>query len=279
VPEKTVKLSPFAALRERGHLYNIAKSAARALDILELLAGAEGPLRAVEIGRSLALSPSSANQVLKTMMDGGYLIFDPVSKRYHLSARLAGLAASLSANYFRPGALDGLMRSVQKATGGIVILAAAQDLFMQIMDICEPAHPQAGPGDIRQTQQVKKGLRTPFFGSCTGAAWLSSQSDQTILRLSQKCRRDLGRQANDIDGILERIHRVREQGYAFGGMMADDGIWSVAVPLPPTANGIILVLVVSGPAETIDEKKADIAALMKKKIRRFLGKSATAQPG
>jgi DNA-binding IclR family transcriptional regulator len=278
VPEKTVKLSPFAALRERGHLYNVAKSAARALDILELLARAEHPLRAVEIGRSLALSPSSANQILKTMMDGGYLIFDPVSKRYHLSARLAGLAASFNASYFRPGALDGLMRSIQKATGGTVILAAAQDLFMQIMDICEPVHPQGSRRDI-QAHQVKKGLRTPFFGSCTGAAWLSSQSDDTVLRLSQKCRRDLGRQANDIDGILERIHRVREQGYAFGGLMADDGIWSVAVPLPPAANKTILVLVVYGPAEMIDAKTAEIAELMKKKIRRFLGKSAASQRG
>jgi hypothetical protein len=61
--------------------------------------------------------------------------------------------------------------------------------------------------------------------------------------------------------------------------MADDGIWSVAVPLPPAANKTILVLVVYGPAEMIDAKTAEIAELMKKKIRRFLGKSAASQRG
>lgn len=270
--EKTTKLNPFAGVRERGGLCNIAKSAVRALDILEIVAHAAQPPRAVEITRALSLSPSSANQVLKTMVDSGYLIFDATTKSYDLSPRLMHLGTALSARYFGPDSIDRLMHAVKCACEGNVMLAASQGAFMQVLDICD-LHAQDAPRDFERSML---GAQVPIFGTCTGAAWLSSQKDETILKTIQKCRRDLGKRASDIDGIMESIRRVRRQGYAFGGLMADDGVWSVAVALPPTANGTVLVLAVAGPERVIDGKKAEIAALIREQIRIHLGSAAEA---
>lgn len=271
--EKTIRLSPFVTVRECGQIHNFAKSAVRALDILELLADVERPLRAIEIARSLGLSPSSADQILKTMLDSGYLTLDAASKRYHLPARLMRLGAALSAAYFAPEAMQQLLRAVQRASGVRVLLAAPQGAYMQLVDVCDSAD---APRFIEH-EPVLKGLHTPFFGSCTGAAWLSSQSEATVRRLIHKCRRELGARADDVEGLLESVRRVRKQGYAFGGLMAEDGLWSVAVPLPPAANGLVLVLVVAGPACAIENSEARLAALMKSSIERYLGADVTSR--
>jgi DNA-binding IclR family transcriptional regulator len=266
--EKTTRLSPFVQVRECGQIHNFAKSAVRALDILELLAATQQPMRAIEIARALSLSPSSADQILKTMLDSGYLALDAASKRYHLPARLMRLGVALSTTYFDPQSIENLMRDVQQECGGRVMLAAAQGLFMQLIDVRErqdavPVSPDQLP--------AMKGLHTPFFGTTTGAAWMSAQSEDTIRRLVQKCRRELGPRADDVDGVLESIRRVRKQGYAFGGLMVDDGWWSVAVPLPPAANGLVLVLVVVNAAPVIETNAAGIAAAMKRCIELHLG--------
>src|SRR3546814_9478802 len=68
---------------------NLSRSATRALDVLDYMAALGRPLRAVEVASGMELNPSSANQLLKTMADSGYLIFDPRLKLYHPSPRLS----------------------------------------------------------------------------------------------------------------------------------------------------------------------------------------------
>jgi DNA-binding IclR family transcriptional regulator len=274
-PEKTVKLSPFASVRQRGRVYNMAKSAVRALDVIEHLAQAQTPQRAIDITRALALSPSSGHQILKTLMDSGYLIFDGASKQYHLSPRITRLGGALSQGYFGPGAIERLMRAVHEAAGGVVVLAASQGAFMQVLELVQPEEPAQRPPTASPEPKNDVGAQVPYFGTCTGAAWLSSQSDELVLGVMRRSRRDLGRQAREEGRTLESIRRVRRQGYAYGGLMAEDGVWSVAVPLPPAPNGVVLVLAVSAQNQAFEEKAAEIAAMIRSKIALCLAPAET----
>jgi DNA-binding IclR family transcriptional regulator len=257
-PNATVKLSPFARVRERGEIGNMAKSAIRALDIVELLGRAGRPLRAIEIAGALGLSPSSAHQLLKTMMDSAWLVFDPFSKRYHVSLRMAEACGMLGDACFAEGAIGSLVADIHRALDKAITVSACQGSFMQILDVFEP---DRGPG-ARQLRQDSIGLRVPIFGSCTGAAWLSAQSDATVLATARLCRRALGEQAADTAHIIELVERIREQGYAFGGLSADDSSRAIALPLPATRDGQVLVISVSGPADEIQEERdATIATL------------------
>src|SRR5690242_14914123 len=65
LPDKSVELSPFAFMAPPGGSHNLAKSAIRALDVLELFARLDRPLRSIEIAKQLGISPSSAAQLLK----------------------------------------------------------------------------------------------------------------------------------------------------------------------------------------------------------------------
>jgi DNA-binding IclR family transcriptional regulator len=264
-PERTVKLSPFARVRAPGLGVTPAKSAGRALELVEHLALAPEPLRAIELARALSLSPSSVHQILRTLMDGGYLIFDAASKRYHLSPRTARFAARASAGGFRPEALEALMGALAEMFAATVTLAAPQGGAMQVIAV---RHPQERPaGEVDEGF----GVLVPFFGTCTGAAWLAAQNDDVVRGLMRRSRRDLGRRSHDPAGVLQSVRRVRQQGYAFGGLLADDGMWSVATALPPDPHGLVLVLAVSAPDAAIEERAADIACRMRAQICVHLG--------
>jgi DNA-binding IclR family transcriptional regulator len=262
-PNETVNLSPFARVRERGEIGNVAKSAIRALDIVELLARAGKPLRAIEIAGALGLSPSSAHQLLKSMMDSAWLVFDPLTKRYHASLRAANAGGALTDSYFGHAAFGRLVAAVHHSLDRTLTVNASQGSFMQILDLFEPA---GAPHGVRERRQESIGLRVPIFGSCTGAAWLSAQSDATVLATARLCRRALGEQKGDTAQIIELVRRVREQGYAFGGLSADDSRRAIALPLPPTRDGLVLVISVSGPADEVQEDREAIAGTLKDHI-------------
>ena len=167
-PNETVNLSPFARVRERGEIGNVAKSAIRALDIVELLARAGKPLRAIEIAGALGLSPSSAHQLLKSMMDSAWLIFDPLTKRYHPSLRFANAGGALADRFFGSAGFGGLVAAVNGTLDKTLTVNASQGSFMQILDVFEP---DPAPHGVSERRQESIGLRVPIFGSCTGAAW------------------------------------------------------------------------------------------------------------
>lgn len=273
-PNETVKLSPFARVRERGEIGNAAKSAIRALDIVELLGRSGRPLRAIEIAGALGLSPSSAHQLLKTMMDSAWLVFDPFTKRYHVSMRLANAGGTLVDAGFGHGAMVRLAADIHRELGKALTISACQGSFMQILDVFEPGQaPVPALHGGREIRQESIGLRVPIFGSCTGAAWLSAQSDETVLATARLCRRALGGQAGDTAQILELVERIREQGYAFGGLSADDSSRAIALPLPPARDGQVLVISVSGPAAEIQQERDAAIATLKAAI------ATVARPG
>ena len=267
VPQKTVPLGPFAVLRFRGQLFNAAKSAVRALDVLELLNTADRPLRAVQIARALRLSPSSANQLLKTLVDAAYLIFDPDSKQYRPSPRVGKLSPAHAKNYCSFCAIDDLMESAHRALGKCMILSTSQGSCMQVLDVVEHFQHSSEKPLIPRERWV--GMRIPLFGSCHGAAWLSAQTDRTICATAQRCRRELGPKANNLDQIFERIRRVQAQGYAFGGLTEHDCERMLAMALPQSRNGIVLVLGTYGPASEMESKREEIARVLRNHVERY----------
>jgi DNA-binding IclR family transcriptional regulator len=112
------------------------------------------------------------------------------------------------------------------------------------------------------------GMRSPMFGSCIGAAWLSSQDPRTIRNAMQLCRRELKSQEHQAGTMFERIRQIKQQGYAFGGLCIDDSVSSLAVPLPPCRDGIVLVIAVSGPSQQMRERRDEIVALLRSTIGR-----------
>lgn len=235
---------------------SLSRSATRALDVLEFFAQARRPLRAIEVSKMLEMTPSTTNQLLKTMVDSAHLVFDARSKTYLPSPRLYYFAAWLVDTYGVGGRLRDLVGEVQSRTGMVVTVTTPNDLFMQVID-------QASP----EGQAPERGLQVAVFGSAIGSAYLSMLDDAEVLRLADRARIAKA----DMPAILAVVAGIRNDGYA-DGVSTDETIWSVAMPL----HGLHVpaVLGLAGPTERLRAELADICQIMREAIARWIGASA-----
>jgi DNA-binding IclR family transcriptional regulator len=253
-PKSARGLNLAVTVKRPGERRSLSRSATRALDVMELFGAERRALRAVEIGSALGINPSTANQLLKTLVDSGHLVFDARPKTYLPSPRLAAFSSWMVDAYGAGGQLRDLMHDLQERLDMVVTASTPNDLFMQIIDSAIP-----------EGRTAERGLRVSLFGSAIGSAYLSMLDDAEIARLAHRARIP-GTEAQD---IIAKLAAIRNDGYA-DGPSADGKIWSVAVPLPAKGLHAQTVLGLAGPAETVRERAAELAASMHSAIRNRL---------
>ena len=239
-----------------GERRSVSRSAVRALDILEYFGQVRRPLRAMEIFSALGLHPSTANQILKSMVESAHLVFDIRTKTYQPSHRLARFGAWVTECYGGGPAVGEVLQDVQAAAGEVVTLTTPNDLFMQILDL---------GGSMDTEVRAERGLCVSVFGSAVGAAYLSTLSDREIAWLATRARLA----APETAEAMAQAMRVRREGFAEGPSGSGD-VWSVAAPLPPHAGRVPLVLGVAGPSDRIRGRSGELASVIQGAISRRL---------
>lgn len=246
-----VKVRPPGAGRSQ------SRSATRALDVLELFGELRRPMRAVEIARSLDLHPSTANQLLKTMVESAHLVFDARTKAYLPSPRLALFGGWITHCYGSDERLRQMIERLHSASGLVVTLTTPNDLFMQVVEF-------AG-GDL-PVAAAQRGLRVSMFGSAIGAAFLSSVDGAEVERLAHRARFP----ETEMPSLNAWLARVRSEGFA-DGPSAQGTIWSLAAPLPSTGQNAPLVVGMAGAAELVCNNLAIYGALLRTAITQREG--------
>lgn len=230
-----------------------SSSATRALDVLELFGNERRPLRAFEICRALAMSPSTADQILKTMVDSGHLAFDARGKTYRPSPRLIGFSSFMVATYGAEDRLRLLVRDLYQRVGMVVTLTTPNDLFMQVLDLA------ADPG-----HSPERGLRVAVFGSSIGSAYLSTLAEEDLAHLAYRARVP----DEAMIAIRTDLAQIRRDGCANGPSGA--GVWSLAVPLPHDIEELPLVLGLAGTEDRVRPRLAALARDMHSAIIRWI---------
>jgi hypothetical protein len=113
-----------------GEMRSFAKSAIRSLELLDLFAFEQRPMRTVEIRDALDLHPSSADQLLKTMVNAGYLQFDDRKKLYFLTTRLGAFASWFGSVAIAK--LPDLLNAVHAAFGKATMISVRQKRDMHL---------------------------------------------------------------------------------------------------------------------------------------------------
>ncbi len=222
-------------VQQPGGMRNLSRSATRALDILEYFALVGRPLRAIEIAQALGFSTSSTDQLLKTLVDSAYLMFDGGNKLYYPSPRLVNFGAWLSANYFGGDRICRLLQALHQQTGHIVTLSLRCGGSMQIVDFIEPAS-HAGA--------VRRGSRVPIIDSIIGTAYLSLHGEREAVGIIEQIVGGAGERltVSKLRQLLERVALARTQGFVSGPAVFDGAPWALAVGLPLPESGMKLVL-------------------------------------
>jgi DNA-binding IclR family transcriptional regulator len=240
-------------VKRAGERRSLSRSATRALDVLELFGRLRRPLRGVDVARELEMHPSTANQLLKTMVGSAHLMFSAKNKTYLPSPRLTEFAGWITDLHGASGRLRALVEEVQARTGQIVTVSVPNDLDMQVIELAVP-----------EGSRGERGLRVSLFGSAVGSACLAMLDDGEIGRLAHRAR--IAPAA--VPGILADVAAVRARGDA-DGAWEDSPYWSLAMPLPMPNMPAPAVLGLAGPTDEVRARLVELRATMRETISHW----------
>lgn len=229
---------------------SVVKSAGRVFEVLELFNSERKALTAAGIARNLKYPASSAVALLKSLVNRGYLSYDPAERTYFPTIQLSLMTRWMEDSFYTEGHLLDLMDEVAKATGETVYLAWQNDLEMQI------SRAKAG---TREGSVVLE-PRLPLFESVSGLTALTLKRDVEIAQLAERASA-LGKASGtkiDLPSAMERIRGFRAQGYGAGYDMPQPGVGRLAWAFRPKTVNRTLVMLLAGPTERI---KADTKAI------------------
>jgi DNA-binding IclR family transcriptional regulator len=200
------------------------RSVDQTLDVLELLAHAERPLRLTEIASRLELSAPATHRLLSALRERGYVAQDRFTSNYMrglASFSLAALAASRQS--LRDAAAEA-MRSLNVDTGEAVHLTVYESGSAVYIDKLE---------SLRETAPVSRvGERAPAHCVATGRAILAylPLADLDAL-LAAGLERFTETTPVDRAQLMADLAQTRRRGYALNRGAWRAGVGGVAAPI------------------------------------------------
>jgi IclR family transcriptional regulator, KDG regulon repressor len=240
---------------------SVVKSAGRVFDVLELFAVKRHALTAVAIARDLKYPASSNSALLKSMVERGYLSFDPAERTYFPTIRLVMMTHWLEDSYFVEGHLIELMQEISTATGESVFVAWQNDLYMQFM---------RGKVGAKEFQMPAIDPRIPLFESVSGLTALTLKRDVEIAELAQRlnAERPSGNKV-DLPAAITRINEFRALGYGVGYDFYIKDTSVVAWAFRPRGSSRSVVLSIYGPTKRFKAETKAIVTASRDAIRRY----------
>jgi DNA-binding IclR family transcriptional regulator len=250
------------------HRKNQSKSATRALDIMDFLANSGRPRRACEIAECFDLARSSTDQLLKTLVDSGYLLIDPETLGYSPSLRSAWMGHQLTKAVTNVDRLRDIIDEVHGESGEAVTLSVQNDCSMQMMAF-------AG-GDYT----LEVGLQLPVLGSTVGSAVLATKSSATISKLIRRSRRQyvIAREGDWDETFFRQLQLFRMKGYSWrkidetspDRLRPPYDMWTLGIRLPDACGIKDTVLGMAGPVWRVRAREREMINLMRRAIRKSI---------
>ena len=200
----------------------IVKSAGRVLNILELFDVLQREAPVSEVSGLLGLPQSSTSVLLRSMVVMGYLCFNPQTRAFSPTTRVALLGNWINGPMISDGLLMGLMHRINRRTNQAVIIATRNRQWSEYIHV------------VQATDAVRlfivKGSRRPLIRSGTGLMLLADLPDPDIKRIAVRTNAEAsaGEPQCCIPTLMEQVAAVRGQGWASsfdtitkgGGMIA-----------------------------------------------------------
>ena len=181
---------------------NVVKSAARVLEVFEFFAGRRAAASVSDVCAALGYPQSSTSVLLKSLMTLGYLSYDPGTRRYLPTHRIALLGNWLPSE---ASELPALLRNLHQSTGGLAFvgqLNGGRVQRLQSVDDSAASGASAGRGD-----------RESVMKSAAGRMLLATLSDGHMLRIVRRAAAQDGIRVDE-RALLDAIADARRQGYA-----------------------------------------------------------------
>ena len=210
---------------------NIAATFAKGLRVLEAFDGRSAALTVADIARRTGQDRATARRGALTLVASGYL--QQAGRAFALTPRVLKLAGGyLQANQFGRR-VQPVLNHHAAAIGSEITLATRDGDAVLLLA-------QSTVLDGPVSQGFTPGSRLPLMHTSLGRMLLAGTTPENAERLIETAPmpRHTAQSLADRDAIGQRVHTIRQDGYAVTDSEFEPGIVGLAVP-------------VSGPAETV----------------------------
>jgi len=240
------------------------KSAARVFAIFEYFEKLKSPRTLTEISHDLGYPVSSTLALLRSIESLGYLTFDPNTKSYCPSVRMALLGKWTHDRLFENGPITDMMGHLAALSQETVSLGLQNGLQSQHAHILRTSQ------SLSYNPEV--GTMRPLLRSAVGRAILSREEAGKVAEIVKRINTlkiDEGR-TYAIEHVLSDLEAVRSDGYAFSANVFTQGAAIIAVPLPEMGD-VPMAIAISGPTSRVnDETAPKFFKMIRKVIRDFV---------
>ncbi|HTX95382.1 MAG TPA: IclR family transcriptional regulator [Mycobacterium sp.] len=233
------------------------ESVDNALKLL-LLLGEQPQIRLSEATRYLGVASSTAHRLLAMLAYRGFVRQDPVSKAYLPGPSLTGVAFAIFSRVDVQRSAAAIMRSLSEQLRETIHVGMLDGASVRFVAAVE------GPAAVRVASRL--GRTMPAHCTSTGKVMLAGLPQPELRQLlpHEQLERITARSIGSRTELEAELSAVRERGYAINREESEDGVASVAVPIPTRAPGLRLALNAAAPQNRLGSSRyaAVAAALM-----------------
>lgn len=224
----------------------------RALDMLELLAGANG-LTLSEIAEQTGQPPSTVHRILGTLERRGMAESDRATQAWHVGPACFGLGAAFTRRADIVDRARPILHKLMEDTGetaNLGVLYGDTVLFVSQVETREPVRACLAPG-----------TRVPLHASGIGKALLAQMDAERLDRLLAAAALEAftGQTITDPGQLKADLAQIRARGFAIDNEEKNAGMRCIAAPVFDMNGEAVAGISVSGPTSRVD--MGGIAAL------------------
>lgn len=210
---------------------------------------------------------SSGVALLKSLTQIGYLSYDRKSMTYVPTTRLAQVSEWIPTHLVSASPYLGLMQTLRDVSKEAVTLCVQSDIHVQYLHVIEGCTPMRS--------HVEIGTRRPLAHASTGLALMRRLDDVDIEPILRRINFHNPGNRVRIDELMQQIHEVRTNAYAFRKGSIIPGTSAIAFPMSHAYLGRCFSVGVHGLVSQLElRQKAGNADL-----RRRHRQQAEQQPG
>jgi IclR family acetate operon transcriptional repressor len=234
--------SAIGAEVETGRPKEALKTVERSLGLIEALAEEGSGYGLSEISRKLRLNKAVAYRILLTLMHHGYVVQDPVTRRYTLGIKLFELGSTVvNRTGLRKVALGpmGELGRLCRETINLAVLDGNEAVYLDRIECAAP---------LRADLQV--GRRVPSYCSALGKvllAYLPSEERETVLS-TITFQRYTPRTIADPDQLRKHLEDVREAGFSLDDEEYIPGVRCLGAPVFNHHGRAVAAVSIAGPS-------------------------------
>ena len=225
-----------------------APSVKKAFKILYAISETSNGLGISDLSKKLKIGKSTVHGITMALEEMGFLVRDPIYKRYTLGYSLLELCRTAYAKIELKDLARKPMEKLMDKVGETVFLGVLNGDHVTIVDVVESRN------EMKITSPP--GTRLPLLAGATGRVLLSQIEEEKAKEIIQKkgLVRYTSKTVVDHKHFLREIEKVKERGYAVDDEEYIPGVRAVAAPLLSVSSPPAVLWVV-GFSSTLDDHK------------------------